>query len=175
MAQVIETERLRIRPLRSDDWQGLRDIAADFARSSYVVYDHPLPTGEAAIRDLTRRFAETGLWFAVTPRDGEKMMGYVCFHGDGGSYDLGYCFHSAFQGKGYACESCAALMEHMARHHDVQCFTAGTALKNTPSRRLLEKLGFTLRGTETLTFHKDTAGRDIFFEGGNFIKRNDTK
>lgn len=57
----------------------------------------------------------------------------------------------------------------MAKDRNVTAFTAGTALKNTPSCKLLGKLGFALVGTETLSFHKDENGKDITFEGGNFI------
>lgn len=162
---MIQTERLRIRRLLPEDWHSLQTIAADFARSPYVIYDRPLPTENAAIQKLTKQFADTGLWFAVMLPDSEVMIGYVCFHEDKGRYDLGYCFHSAYQGNGYTFESCSALMYHLEQYCDVKCFTAGTALKNTRSCRLLEKLGFSLQGTEMLSFHDG-----IVFEGGQFIK-----
>ena len=46
--------------------------------------------------------------------------------------------------------------------------TAGTAIKNVPSVRLLEALGFHLIGTETVSFYQDENGNDIEFEGGLF-------
>ena len=46
--------------------------------------------------------------------------------------------------------------------------TAGTALNNTPSVRLLTSLGFVLVGTETVSFYKDDEGIPITFEGGEF-------
>ena len=49
-------------------------------------------------------------------------------------------------------------------------FTAGTALDNAPSRRLLESLGFVLQGTRQLSFHQDASGRAISFVGGVFRK-----
>lgn len=59
---------------------------------------------------------------------------------------------------------------HIETTRTVEAFTAGTALKNIPSCRLLEKLGFVLEKTETLSFHKDIRGQDIVFEGGVFVK-----
>ena len=50
------------------------------------------------------------------------------------------------------------------------CFHAGTALKNTPSVALLKSLGFELTSTEQISFFKDDAGNNIYFEGGNFTK-----
>lgn len=101
------------------------------------------------------------------------MIGYICFHNNDGDYDLGYCFHSDYQGKGYAFESCLEMIKYMEHNHKVKSFTAGTALINTPSCNLLKKLGFILSETESLSFHKDEAGIDIVFEGGNFIRLNE--
>ena len=166
----ILTKRLSIREITKDDWQGLQKIAADFRKSEYAIYDMPLPTDDEKIRELTSRFAESKLFFAVFSADSAEMIGYICFHNDQERYDLGYCFNSAYHGKGYAFEGCTALMEYIAQTYVVTCFTAGTALKNIPSCRLLEKLGFVQTGTETLSFHKDEDGNDIVFEGGIFVK-----
>ena len=46
--------------------------------------------------------------------------------------------------------------------------TAGTALKNTPSVRLLLSLGFRQTGAETVSFYQDEMGQDIVFEGGRY-------
>ena len=143
-------------------------IANDFAKSPYAVYDMPLPTEQQEIKELTQKFAESQMFFAVMHDN--IMIGYICFHEERGEYDLGFCFHSNYHGKGYAYESCAALIEHIARERCVQTFTAGTALKNMPSCKLLDKLGFVLKGTQMLSFHKDGNGNDISFEGGVFVK-----
>ena len=44
--------------------------------------------------------------------------------------------------------------------------TAGTAINNTPSVRLLTALGFRLTKVEKVSFYKDDAGNDIVFDGG---------
>lgn len=159
------TDRLWIRELTAEDWHSMKEIALDFRKSEYAAYDMPLPTEDSQIQALTERFAASGLFFAALLKDTGKMIGYVCFHEENGCYDLGYCFHSAHQGKGYALESCNAVMEELVRSRPVRGFTAGTALKNVPSCRLLGKLGFTLQGTEQLSFQEG-----IVFEGGNFVK-----
>ena len=46
--------------------------------------------------------------------------------------------------------------------------TAGTALKNISSVKLLKSLGFIQVGTEKVSFHKDENGKDIVFDGGIF-------
>lgn len=132
----------------------MKRIAMDFRQSEYAVYDMPLPTDVGEIQTLTARFAASGLFFAVLRKDTEEMIGYICFHEGNGSYDLGYCFHTAHQHKGYAYESCMAMVDELVRSRQVRIFTAGTALKNIPSCNLLRKLGFTLQGTETVSFQE---------------------
>lgn len=163
---LLKTDRLLIRELTPDDWKFMQKIAADFRRSKY---DMPLPIAEAEIIALTKQFAETQMFYLVFLH--ETGIGYICFHEDNGNYDLGYCFHSDYQGKGYAFESCGAIINHIANERNVKAFTAGTALENRPSRKLLERLGFTLQKTECLSFQKDINGNDISFEGGIFVKQ----
>ena len=165
---MIYTNRLLIRELISEDWRDMQRIAIDFHKSEYVIYDMPLPTQDEEIKALTNQFAESHLFFAALLD--KIMIGYVCFHEDNGIYDLGYCFHSDYQGKGYASEACSAVMEYIEKTRNAQVFSSGTALRNIPSLRLLERLGFVLHKTEELSFYKDENGNDIVFEGGIFIK-----
>ena len=147
----LRTSRLTIRPLEEGDWPALQEIWRDFARSPYHVYDRPLPTDALGAHALARHFAGTGLAFGVRLAESQALAGYVCFHREGEAYDLGYCFHSAYQGQGYAWESVSALLEYLASQ-GAAVFTAGTALDNLPSRRLLERLGFALVSTEQVAF-----------------------
>lgn len=167
----LRTRRLLIRELIPDDWKCMQKIAADFQKSEYAAYDMPLPIEDAEIAALTRQFAQTRMFYTVLLDD--AMIGYICFHNDNGIYDLGFCFHSDYHGRGYAFESCRAVLDCMAHGQGIKTFTAGTALCNIPSRKLLEKLGFTLYKTEWLCFQKDADGNDITFEGGIFIRQDD--
>ncbi len=132
-----KTERCLIRELVPDDWKSMQKIAVDFRKSKYAVYDMPLPVEDAEIIARTKQFAQTQMFYAVLLHD--VMIGYICFHEDHGMYDLGYCFHSDYQGKGYAFESCCAMMNYIFHERSINIFTAGTALKNKPSCKLLEK------------------------------------
>ena len=170
---MINTKNLLIRELIPEDWHEMQNIALDFQKSEYAIYDMPLPVRDVEIKSLTKQFAESHLFFAVMFNG--IMIGYVCFHEKDGIFDLGYCFHSDFQGKGYANEACSAIMEYIGKTRTIKAFTSGTALKNIPSCKLLEKLGFVLTETESLSFHKDEYGKDIVFEGGIFINRTGVK
>ena len=159
----LETTRLFIRHLNESDWENMKNISIDFNHSEYAVYDIPLSTEDGEIKALTKKFADTNLFFAVILKETSDMIGYVCFHKDGDKYDLGYCFHSAYHSNGYAYESINALIKYFVDECDVRVFTAGTAIDNLPSCRLLEKLGFVCISTETVSFNTSFS-----FQGGNF-------
>lgn len=162
------TRRLEIRPFSRDDWQDLKRIALDFQQSEYRYLDYLLPTKDSEVRTAAAYYASTGLWFSVFIHGGDHMLGYICFQFSPGQLELGYCFHSSAHGKGYAYESISALMEVFAESGMIQRFTAGTALENTPSVRLLHRLGFVQTGTEELCLQEGHP-----FSGGTFEKRVD--
>lgn len=160
----LKTFRLYIRDLREDDWIKMKSLFIDFNSSKYAVYDRPLPTEDIEIEALTKQFVENSLFFAIYLLDEKQMIGYVCFHEDEEKYDLGYCFHSTFHSNGYAYEGIKALIDYFVREYNAIKFTAGTALANIPSCKLLEKLGFECVSTEEISFNEDFS-----FEGGNFV------
>lgn len=160
----MKTFRLYIRDLRKDDWTEMKNLFIDFNSSKYVIYDRPLPTEDREVEALTKQFVENNLFFAIYLLDSNQMIGYVCFRKEQEKYDLGYCFHSAFHSNGYAHESTKALIDYLVQKYNVTTFTAGTAIDNVPSCKLLKKLGFECVSTEYLSFKED-----FLFEGGNFI------
>ena len=86
----LETSRLYIRRLHETDWQEMKNIFIDFNNSQYAVYDMPLPTKDEEAKALTKRFADSNLFFVVFRKESSDLLGYVCFHKDGDHYDLGY-------------------------------------------------------------------------------------
>ena len=159
----IETNRLHIRDLYETDWVEMKDIFVDFNQSQYAAFDRLLPKDDGGAKILTKRFSDSRLFFAVHLLDSNKMIGYVCFHRNGETLDLGYCFHSDYHSNGYAYESATAIIEYFEREYHAASFTAATALENIPSCRLLERLGFVCVSTETMSFDGKFS-----FQSGNF-------
>ena len=167
----IRTERLLIRPTAAEDWPAVRNIWAALAPLPMAQYDKPHNTDPENVRarisrwaDFTRRGTEH-MFFAVCLDD--AVIGYFAFNQRKTGYEVGYSFHPAHHGKGYAKEALTALLSHL-RSQGFARFSAGTALNNAPSVRLLTGLGFRLTGTEQVSFYKDEQGRDIVFDGGIF-------
>lgn len=169
---MIVTEQLTLRRVTTDDWESIKEIWEDQKCSPYARYDRPCDTDPETVRARIEKWASTAgstehMFFAVCLE--EAVIGYIAFHRRENGYETGYCFHSGYHEKGYAKESLAALLSYVRTLCPGAAVTAGTALANTPSVRLLFSLGFQQTGTERLSFYKDAAGNDIWFEGGIFV------
>ena len=166
----LKTERLNIRHIEPDDWKSIKEIWIDFNTSSLSQYDMPHNTDDDDVRERIAKWADASkgtehIFFAVCLD--ETVIGFFSFNIREDSHELGYCFHSKYQGKGYVKESLAALIEYLTTI-GIKKLTAGTAINNVPSVSLLKSIGFQLTGTEKVSFYKDKHGNDITFEGGNF-------
>ena len=170
---TIKTERLEIRHVMPDDWRDIKEIWEKFNQSEYAQYDRPHNTEDEDVRARILRWywacsGNEHLFFSVC-LPGDKVIGYVAFNIRENGYEIGYCFHSAYHGKGYARESHMALFDYL-RTLGITKFSAGTALNNTPSVKLLISLGFKLVEQERVSFYKDADGNDIVFDCGIFEK-----
>ena len=168
---MIKTARTTVRLITEDDWRQVRRILIDFSRSEYARYDRPSDTDEGVVKARVAKWAAANtsgtehMFYAVCLD--ETMIGYCAFNKRDSGYELGYCFDSAYQGRGYAKESISALISHFCQA-GIKKYLAGTAINNIPSVSLLNSLGFKLTGTEKVSFYKDADGTDIVFEGGIF-------
>ena len=166
----LKTERLIIRHIVADDWKSIRDIWVDFNSSEYAQYDTPHITEDANVQARIAKWAAVSsgtehMFFAICLD--ETVIGYIAFNIRENGYEIGYCFHSAYHSKGYAKESMLALFDYL-RIIGITKFSAGTAINNTPSVKLLTSLGFKLVEHEKVSFYKDADGNDIVFDGGIF-------
>ena len=167
---LLKTKRLTIRHIVADDWKSIKDIWVDFNLSEFAQYDKPHNTDDADVQLRIAKWAAANsgtehMFFAICLD--ETVIGYVAFNIRENVYEIGYCFHSAYHGKGYAKESHLALFDYLGTL-GITKFSAGTALNNTPSVNLLISLGFKLVEQEEVSFYKDAEGKDIVFDGGIF-------
>ena len=167
----MKTERLNIRLIEENDWPRIRQIWIDFSNSEYVYYDTWKDTSAEAVRLRVARWAVAAregtdhIFYAVCLD--EAVIGYISLNIRDRGYELGYGFLNSCQGHGYAKESISAVLSGIKRP-GIEKIYAGTAMKNIPSVRLLNRLCFELKGTEKLAFHKDESGNEIWFDGGIF-------
>lgn len=170
---IITTERLTVRRVRIEDRESIKRIWDDQKRSVYARFDRPNDTAPEAVRKRIEKWGSFSgsmehMFFSVCLE--EAVIGYVAFNRREDGYEIGYCFHSGYHGKGYARESISALISYIRDIQPGTVITAGTASENLPSVSLLKALGFIRIGSERLSFYKDANGQSICFEGGIFQK-----
>ena len=166
----IKTQRLTVRLVETADWRALQRIWNAINDTEFAQYDSPHPTDdETLIKKITAwanacKGTDHLFWMICL---NNEVIGFFSFNKHLHGYEVGYGFHPEHHGKGYAYESFTALIDLMKKAGITE-LCAGTALKNTPSVKLLTKSGFKLVETESVSFYKDKNGNDISFDGGVF-------
>ena len=141
-----ETERLILRPLRPDDVDVVVAYRNDPIVAKYQDWDLP----------VTRERVERGIethdgWSDIIPGeprqigidlDGELIGDlYVGLEEHGGVAEIGFTLRTEYQGKGYAFEAAAAVVEDLIERLGCHRIFAQLSPENARSARLLEKLG----------------------------------
>ncbi|MEA4912662.1 MAG: GNAT family protein [Oscillospiraceae bacterium] len=136
----IKTKRLLLRPLTDEALAARRDAETDaHMKKAY---------GE--MLDGCLRAPKDRLWFtewSIELKTGECIGGF-CFKGPAvnGEAEIGYEIAEAQRRQGYAFEAIHAAMEWAYGCDGVYFVSAETEPGNTPSQKLIEKLGFTPDG-----------------------------
>ncbi len=103
-----------------------------------------------AIRDIDSGAAAVlpTVWLIVRPDD-ERVLGDLGTHGppdSEGCVEIGYSLAPSTRGNGMGTAAVAAFVQRLAAVPGIRQLTAVTGVKNTASRRLLERQGFHLTG-----------------------------
>lgn len=148
----LETQRLLLKPITKQDWQLFLQLHQDQQVMRFVSDDRSEQTIKARFDARIKEWEPRGNeWLTLTvylKETGEKL-GLTGFHAGWQPYqqaELGFLFCPLHQGKGYAKESCLALLDYIFNqlryHKAVATVTSG----NLASVKLLQGLGFTLEG-----------------------------
>jgi aminoglycoside 6'-N-acetyltransferase len=91
------------------------------------------------------------LQLGVRPIETQQLVGDLALHRlkTEGEYELGFTFAREHQGKGYARESAAALLDQLLTVRNAKSVVAYTDSRNLPSKKLLESLGFVNKPAES--------------------------
>ena len=150
---IAETEQLSLREMTESDAAFYLEMLSDPDFRTNIA-DRGVRTEEAALASLCERVFTSyevhgfGMYLVSRNSDGEPigMAGLVKrdFLKD---VDLGYAFLPRGRGQGFATEAARACVELARERYDIRRLAAITAPENTPSIRVLEKLGFRKVGT----------------------------
>jgi len=143
----VSTARLVLRPPSLTDVPVLFEFLGDTEAMRYTHVDPSLRAcrRRVAVHEWRRRRDGYAPWTVVTKADG-RIIGWGGLYDDpfqpGWGVEIGYFFHPAAWGQGYASEltsACTDVADHLLQLPEVKAFARR---ENTGSRRVLEKAGF---------------------------------
>jgi nucleoside triphosphatase YtkD len=137
----LETDRLILRRFRPEDW---RDLHEYLSKEEVVQYEpYGVYNEEQSKQEAINRSKNDAFW-AVCLKEDNKLIGNIYFKQQEPkqfmTWELGYVFNSSYFGKGYATESCSAILEYGFNQLEARRIIAMCNPKNTASWRLLERL-----------------------------------
>jgi len=144
------TQRLSIEPLAMSDLDGFVAYRQNPAVARFQSWDTSYSEEQAValIDDQTGvELPAQGEWLqlAVQTRESKQLVGDLALHRlaeDESAFELGFTLAPEHQGKGYATEAAAKLLDYLFTQAGAQKVVACTDRRNEPSVRVLLALGF---------------------------------
>ncbi|MBC7280507.1 GNAT family protein [Hoeflea sp.] len=163
--QIIETERLTLRPFREGDADDL--LACLRAPTATCFLSLKLADLTAAKTEVKKRALDEGSVAICLKQTGQvigDLFGGGAAEEEEGTASVGWNLNPQFGGRGYAFEAARALLDHLFRAKGFRRIYACVEDHNMPSQRLCEKLGMRREGLflEFVSFTKDDAGNPIY-------------
>lgn len=166
--ETIETERLILRKFQyTDDDAMLKYWIADEKIQS--LYSEPVYSTKAEVRGLLDKYIgsyekdDYYRWAVIEKNSGECIGQIAFFLVDSKNHfaEIEYCIGSEFQNNGYATEATKAVIRYGFEKISLHKVQICTKTINKPSKRVIEKCGFTYEGTL----------RDYFYMNGEYVGR----
>ncbi len=152
--QVLETERLILRPFVVNDAQAMFDNWAKSEHATrYVTWDPYTDAKEAVDRfeKMQKEYAEKDIYdWAIVLKESNTLIGEISFVGMTPcrkTGELGYIIGENWWGKGYMTEAVGAVMAFGFTKLGLHRIQACHDVRNPASGRVMEKLGMTHEGT----------------------------
>ncbi|OYW23447.1 MULTISPECIES: GNAT family N-acetyltransferase [unclassified Sphingomonas] len=145
---IIDSERVRLRPLVVDDAEALFSVYGDPTAMmwwTHAAHESVEQTREQLARnDLARDWRS----WAITRHGDDRAIGTAAAHEErqGRVIEIGYSLAPAYWGTGLAREAVTALIDYLFTVEGHRRIFADTDPDNSASNGLLTRLGFTLEG-----------------------------
>ena len=139
---MIETPRMRVRPMRKGDTSALHRILSDPEVMRFIEPPFTLERTAAFIKSAG--MCCPPLVYAITPRNDDRLIGHLIYHPyDEASWEIGWVLRRDCWGIGFATELTRAVIQH-ARSAKIAGLVLECAEAPHASRRIAEKCGFVL-------------------------------
>ncbi|HFJ9441261.1 MULTISPECIES: GNAT family N-acetyltransferase [Bacillus] len=142
----IRTERLLIRNFEFKDWQAVHEYTSDSNVMKYI--PEGVFTEEDTRNFVNRNMDENAKNFPVILIDENILIGHIVFHKYFGkhTYEIGWVFNPKYFNKGYASEAAQATLKYGFKEMKLHRIIATCQPENTPSYRVMEKIGMRREG-----------------------------
>lgn len=172
---TLETERLILRPFRSDDFPVYAEMAADPETMRFIGLNKTMGTTEAwrSLAALAGHWVLRGygMWALEEKSTGEFVGRAGIFHPEGWpELEVGWTIRRSRWGRGYATEAGLRAMQWAFRELNLDIIHSVIDPLNVASIRVAEKLG------ETLRYQTEVNGHPVSLYGitrEEFIARNE--
>jgi len=151
---MIETKRLRIKPLSCDELKKHIHLPEELAKDLGLIPSQVLidkETQDAILNDLLPNIEDSDkdplfytMWIVIE-KSKRAIIGGFCFHGapnETGEVEIGYGIDDGYRNRGYMTEAIAGLALWIRNNKNVKTIKAETDNENSSSVRVLEKNGF---------------------------------
>ncbi|WP_250435754.1 GNAT family N-acetyltransferase [Hanstruepera flava] len=144
--KIIETNRLALRELNTEDVSSLFQILSDKETMSYYPSTYDMTGVRRWIKKSIKSYTENsfGLW-AVLLKENCEFIGQcgISLQNINGKIipEIGYHISKKFWNRGYATESAKASLEYGFKNLKLNEIFIHTYVKNIPSQRVAEKIG----------------------------------
>jgi ribosomal-protein-alanine N-acetyltransferase len=149
---VIETVRLRLRPMRIEDAADLFTYAADPLISRYTVWDYHTTIDDSRrfLNCVLQNYREGRLenW-GIADKVSDKLIGTIGFYSwdpDHGKAEIHYALSMDYAGRGLMTEAVAAVLQFGFERMGLNRIQANCMLENTGSERVMQKAGMSFEG-----------------------------
>ncbi len=149
----IETERLVLKNISSDDRDFIFSEFSDDVVNRYLFDAEPLTDAEGAdeiINFYTQQEPRLqNRWIIIRKSDGIKMgtCGFHCWNQTEYKVEIGYDLKEEFWGNGYMQEAIKEIITFAIRNMNIKEISACIYIDNKRSIRLVQNLGFVLSGS----------------------------
>lgn len=163
--------QIEFKAMRLEDALSIHAYASDADVSRYIGWNlmHTLEETTTYVEEMMRRErVETHLYASIFERDSGVLIGtgmLFNFDDEASQAEIGYVFHKAYWGKGYASETIRVITDFAFEKLGLHKVHASVVAANIGSARVLEKNGYALEGRLRDHFYIDHTYDDALIFG----------
>ena len=142
----IKAERLLIRKFEFKDWEAVHEYTSDSDVMKYI--PEGVFTEEDTRNFVNKNMGENAKNFPVILIGENILIDHIVFHKYFGehTYEIGWVFNPKYFNKGYASEAAQATLKYGFKEMKLHRIIATCQPENTPSYRVMEKIGMRREG-----------------------------